>query len=106
VDERHGEHILGPESLEPANTVGPGTYMIVVRRGGSRDDPDRRSESAGAFDAAQVRIAHAPAKLRAALEKQISHGQILDQSRAAWSMAEAERQCQARRRFAPFRAGR
>src|SRR5262245_51482687 len=55
--------------------------MIVIRRGGGRDDPDRRGESAGAPDAAQVSIAHAPAKLCAALEKQISHAQILRQRR-------------------------
>src|SRR5262249_32924676 len=85
VDERHGEHVLGPESLEPANTVVPGAFVIVIRRGGGRDDPDLRGESTGLLDAAQVGIAHAPAKLCAALQKQISHAQILRQSRAAWT---------------------
>src|SRR5262245_28973948 len=85
VDERHGEHVLGPESLEPAHTVVPGAFVIVIRRGGGRNDPDRRGESTGLPDAAQIGIAHAPAKLGAALEKQISHTQILRQSRAAWT---------------------
>src|SRR5262245_34398412 len=85
VDERHGEHVLGPESLEPANTVVPGAFVIVIRRGGGRDDPDRRGESTSLLDAAHVGIAHAPAKLCAALEQQISHAQILRQSRAAWT---------------------
>ena len=51
--------------------------MIVIRRGGSGNDADRRVEPARKFDGAQVRGAHVPAKFRATFEKDVAHVEIV-----------------------------
>lgn len=51
----------------------PRSLMIVIRRGGSGDDTDRRIQPARQFDGTRIHRGHLPTKLRAACQQKISH---------------------------------